>query len=102
MIEEWKVLFNAPFDLGFLNAEFQAIDGHFGVLDDRFSVIDVWELARPRFPREHCSLNVLGERLGIQRDRSSKGVLSDCAMMADAHLAITSDTCCTSIPKCVK
>src|SRR5699024_10593547 len=59
------VIHNAPFDLGFLNAEFERVDADMGLLESRHGIIDTLVDARQRYPGQRNSLDALCKRLDI-------------------------------------
>ena len=85
---DW-VIHNAPFDIGFLDAELRlaALPECAGIHAD---VIDTLLLARELFPGKRNSLDALCERFGIDNaHRSVHGALLDAQLLADAYLAMT-------------
>jgi len=83
------VIHNAPFDLGFLNAEFKRIglpefSGHVK------SVFDTLPYARELFPGRRNSLDALCERYEIPNThRTLHGGLLDAKLLADVYLLMT-------------
>ncbi len=85
---EW-VIHNAPFDVGFLNAEFEraalpacaAVHG---------GLIDTLALAREAFPGKRNNLDALCERFGVSNaHRTLHGALLDAQLLAEVYLAMT-------------
>jgi DNA polymerase III subunit epsilon len=83
------VIHNAPFDVAFLDAEFErarlpvcaAIYG---------SLIDTLSLARDSFPGKRNNLDALCERFAISNaHRTLHGALLDARLLADVYLAMT-------------
>jgi len=80
---------NAPFDIGFLDAELErlglpAFTGHCG------EVIDTLEEARQMFPGKRNSLDALCERFGISNaHRTLHSALLDSELLAEVYLAMT-------------
>ncbi|MEO8507658.1 MAG: DNA polymerase III subunit epsilon [Betaproteobacteria bacterium] len=83
------VIHNAPFDVGFLNGEFEratlpacaAVHG---------GLIDTLVLAREAFPGTRNSLDALCERFGVANaHRTLHGALLDAQLLAEVYLAMT-------------
>ncbi len=84
------VIHNAAFDIGFLDHELSRLDGRYGRMRERVSVLDSLELARERFPGQRNSLDALCRRLGIDNShRQLHGALLDAQLLAEAYLALT-------------
>ena len=85
---EW-VIHNAPFDIGFLNAELQRAElGDCGGI--YANLVDTLTLARELFPGKRNSLDALCERFGVDNaHRSVHGALLDAQLLADVYLAMT-------------
>jgi len=85
---EW-VIHNAPFDVGFLNGEFEraalpACPSVYGGL------IDTLALAREAFPGKRNNLDALCERFGVSNaHRTLHGALLDAQLLAEVYLAMT-------------
>jgi DNA polymerase-3 subunit epsilon len=83
------IIHNAPFDLGFLNHEFKALnlppfDDHIG------SVIDTLVQAKELRPGKRNSLDALCDHYGISNaHRKLHGALLDAELLADVYLAMT-------------
>jgi DNA polymerase III subunit epsilon len=78
---------NAPFDFGFLNAEFQRLDLP-SLLPDR--MIDTLALAKARFPGMPNSLDALCRRFAIDlSQRTTHNALLDCRLLADVYVELT-------------
>jgi len=85
---EW-VIHNAPFDIGFLDAELRlvALPDCTGI---HANVIDTLALARDMFPGKRNNLDALCERFGIgNAHRSVHGALLDAQLLAEVYLAMT-------------
>ena len=81
------VAHNAPFDFGFLNAEFARI-GYPALARDR--MICTLALAKSRFPGLPNSLDALCRRFGIDlTDRTTHNALLDCRLLADVYVELT-------------
>jgi len=84
------VAHNAAFDLGFIVNELAEAD--LPAIGD-MPVIDSLTIARERFPQERNSLEVLCERLGIERNgRTSTHGLLDAELLAEVFLEMTKGT----------
>ena len=82
------VIHNAPFDLGFLNAEL----GRTGWprLEDHCQVVDTLREARHRHPGQRNDLDSLCIRYEVDnRSRQKHGALLDAEILADVYLAMT-------------
>lgn len=80
------VIHNAPFDMGFLNAELKAV-GHKGLGMER--VLDTLLLARKKFPGSPANLDALCRRFGIDASaRDYHGALLDSQLLAEVYLEL--------------
>ncbi|MFC3108031.1 DNA polymerase III subunit epsilon [Undibacterium arcticum] len=83
------IIHNAPFDLGFLNAEFgrlkvPSFNQHIA------SVIDTLIQAKEMHPGKRNSLDALCDRYGVSNThRKLHGALLDAELLADVYLAMT-------------
>jgi DNA polymerase-3 subunit epsilon len=83
------VIHNAPFDLGFLNAEFKRLalpsfNDHIG------GVIDTLVQAKEMHPGKRNSLDALCDRYGVSNaHRKLHGALLDAELLADVYLSMT-------------
>lgn len=78
---------NAPFDFGFLDAEFARLRRP---ALDRARMIDTLALAKARFPGSPNSLDALCRRFGIDlSERTSHNALLDCRLLADVYVELT-------------
>jgi DNA polymerase-3 subunit epsilon len=85
---EW-IIHNAPFDVGFLDAEFRSAEAP-ACAETYSGLIDTLALAREMFPGKRNSLDALCERFGIDNaHRSVHGALLDVQLLADVYLAMT-------------
>lgn len=83
------IIHNAPFDIGFLDAEF-AMLGLPPFCDHCGEVIDTLVQAKAMFPGKRNSLDALCERFGISNaHRTLHGALLDAELLADVYLAMT-------------
>lgn len=83
------IIHNAPFDLGFLNAEFKRLslptfNDHIG------GVIDTLVQAKELHPGKRNSLDALCDRYGVSNShRKLHGALLDAELLADVYLSMT-------------
>jgi DNA polymerase-3 subunit epsilon len=83
------VIHNAPFDVGFLDAEL-ALLGRADRIEDHARVLDTLELARDLHPGQRNSLDALCKRYEVDdSSRSLHGALLDAELLADVYLAMT-------------
>ena len=82
------IIHNAPFDLGFLNAEVARLDAHNPCAWDR--VLDTLALARQIHPGQRNSLDALCKRYCVDNSqRDYHGALLDARLLAEVYLAMT-------------
>jgi DNA polymerase III subunit epsilon len=85
------LIHNAPFDIGFLNAEFARIPRfkeRFGKMAGK--VTDTLALAKSLHPGKRNSLDILCDRYGINNShRTRHGALLDAELLAEVYLAMT-------------
>lgn len=85
--DEMLVAHNAPFDFGFLNAEF-ALVGYPPLAEAR--MVDTLVMAKTRFPGMPNSLDALCRRFGIDlSERTSHNALLDCRLLAEVYIELT-------------
>jgi DNA polymerase-3 subunit epsilon len=83
------VIHNAPFDVGFLDAELARLDGC-GAIADHCGVLDTLVMARKQHPGQRNSLDALCGRYDVDNSRRDKhGALLDAEILADVYLAMT-------------
>ncbi|MGH9576138.1 MAG: DNA polymerase III subunit epsilon [Terriglobales bacterium] len=83
------VIHNAPFDVGFLDAEF-ARSGMSRTIADSCRVLDTLALARRLHPGQRNSLDALCKRYGVDNSsRDLHGALLDARILADVYLAMS-------------
>ncbi|HMT79274.1 MAG TPA: DNA polymerase III subunit epsilon [Azonexus sp.] len=83
------VIHNAPFDLGFLNAELRRLD-RVPVETVCNGVIDTLRMAKDLHPGKRNSLDALCERYEIDNSgRTLHGALLDTELLADVFMAMT-------------
>lgn len=84
------VIHNAPFDVGFLNAELKKLGRKWGKVDDYCQVIDTLLLAREKHPGQKNNLDALCKRYEIDNSkRDLHGALLDAQILLDVYLAMT-------------
>ncbi|GGY46529.1 DNA polymerase III subunit epsilon [Parvularcula lutaonensis] len=79
---------NAPFDVGFINAELDIA----GLPALTNKVIDTVPMARRKFPGAPASLDALCQRFGIskaERDEKGHGALLDAELLARVYIELT-------------
>ena len=81
------VMHNAPFDLGFLNAELERI-GKPPIPAER--TVDTLAIARRKYPGAPASLDALCKRFGIDHSaREKHGALLDAELLTEVYLELT-------------
>lgn len=84
------IIHNAPFDVGFLNAELRRLGDAWGDITRYCSVRDTLTLARQMHPGQKNSLDALCKRYTIDNThRTLHGALLDAEILADVYLAMT-------------
>ena len=85
------VIHNAPFDTGFLNAEFKLLKRRLKNLEEYCQITDTLAMARKMHPGQRNSLDALCKRYGIDNaGRDLHGGLLDANLLALTYLAMTS------------
>ncbi|MFW2572456.1 DNA polymerase III subunit epsilon [Legionella sp. 29fVS95] len=83
------IIHNAPFDMGFLNAELNLLNWPV-LLKDCCTVCDTLILAREKHPGQRNSLDALCKRYEIDNsNRTLHGALLDAEILASVYLAMT-------------
>ncbi|WP_045224211.1 DNA polymerase III subunit epsilon [Methyloterricola oryzae] len=83
------IIHNAPFDVGFLNAELGRLPD-LKPVTDHCDVLDTLALARKKHPGQRNSLDALCKRYGVDNSqRELHGALLDAEILADVYLAMT-------------
>lgn len=83
------VIHNAPFDIGFLNAEFARL-GWGAVTDLIDSVIDTLVMAKEMYPGKRNGLDALCDRLDVDNSGCTfHGALLDAELLADVYINLT-------------
>ena len=84
------IIHNAPFDLGFLDAELQRLPTQYGAVRELCAVIDTLVLARAKHPGQRNNLDALCQRYDVDNSqRDLHGALLDAEILADVYLAMT-------------
>ena len=85
---EW-VIHNAPFDVGFLDAELARIE-HSPCREIAHAIVDTLQLAREAFPGKRNNLDALCERFAVDNgERTLHGALLDAKLLSEVYLALT-------------
>ena len=84
------VIHNAPFDVGFMNAELGRLAAGHARVEKMCAVLDTLTLARQLHPGQKNNLDALCRRYGIDNSqRDLHGALLDAEILADVYLAMT-------------
>jgi DNA polymerase-3 subunit epsilon len=84
------IIHNAPFDVGFINAELIRIGSPHGKVAEFCSVLDTLVMARQLHPGQKNNLDALCKRYGISNaHRELHGALLDAEILADVYLTMT-------------
>ena len=84
------IIHNAPFDIGFLNAEFARFKKSLSPVTQYCSVIDTLTIARREHPGQQNTLDALCRRYGVNnKHRDLHGALIDAALLAEVYLLMT-------------
>lgn len=84
------IIHNAPFDVGFINAELKKLGKQWGEIEDYCTVIDTLVMAREMHPGQKNSLDALCKRYEIDNSqRDHHGALLDAQILLDVYLAMT-------------
>jgi DNA polymerase-3 subunit epsilon len=83
------IIHNAPFDVGFLDAEFKLL-GLAPFKEHVENIVDSLQMAKEQHPGRRNSLDALCDRYGISNaHRTLHGGLLDAALLAEVYLAMT-------------
>jgi DNA polymerase-3 subunit epsilon len=86
------VIHNAPFDIGFINAEFQHLKYKCKDITKKCEVLDSLLFARQKHPGQANSLDALCKRYSVDASgREYHGALLDAQLLAHVYLAMTSE-----------
>jgi DNA polymerase-3 subunit epsilon len=84
------IIHNAPFDVGFINAELIRLGTGWGRIEDYCPVLDTLTLAREMHPGQRNSLDALCKRYGVDNSaREFHGAMLDAELLTDVYLAMT-------------
>jgi DNA polymerase-3 subunit epsilon len=84
------IIHNAPFDLGFLDAELKRLPQKQDLMMDLCTVVDTLVMARAKHPGQRNNLDALCQRYDVDNSqRDLHGALLDAEILADVYLAIT-------------
>ena len=84
------IIHNAPFDVGFINAELKRLGRQWGKVEDHCTVTDTLLMAREMHPGQKNSLDALCKRYEIDNSqRDLHGALLDAQILLDVYLAMT-------------
>jgi DNA polymerase-3 subunit epsilon len=84
------VIHNAPFDVGFLDAELARLPGEVRTVASVCGVLDTLALARSLHPGQRNSLDALCKRYSVDNSRRElHGALLDAGILVDVYLAMT-------------
>jgi DNA polymerase-3 subunit epsilon len=84
------IIHNAPFDVGFLDAEFARLSGDVRNVAAVCRVLDTLALARSLHPGQRNSLDALCKRYSVDNTkRELHGALLDAGILVDVYLAMT-------------
>ncbi|MEL6710514.1 MAG: DNA polymerase III subunit epsilon [Pseudomonadota bacterium] len=85
------IIHNAPFDVGFLNAEFARLPTKYQMSNLCQTITDTLTLARARHPGQRNNLDALCSRYQVDNtERTQHGALLDADILARVYLAMTS------------
>lgn len=84
------IIHNAPFDVGFLDAELARLPGDPRTIANVCKVLDTLALARSLHPGQRNSLDALCKRYSVDNSkRDMHGALLDAGILVDVYLAMT-------------
>jgi DNA polymerase III subunit epsilon len=84
------IIHNAPFDVGFLNAELKKLGRKWGKTEDYCSVVDTLMMARKKHPGQKNNLDALCKRYEIDNSgRDLHGALLDAQILLEVYLVMT-------------
>ncbi len=84
------VIHNAPFDIGFIDHEFNLLANSPGKTLQYCEVVDSLVMARQKHPGQRNSLDALCSRYGVDNSqRDLHGALLDAEILADVYLLMT-------------
>ncbi len=84
------IIHNAPFDVGFIDAELKKLGRKWGKTEHYCSVVDTLTMAREKHPGQKNNLDALCKRYEIDNSqRDLHGALLDAQILLDVYLAMT-------------
>ncbi len=84
------IIHNAPFDIAFLNAELERLEGAAPGIAEICTVLDTLALARQMHPGQRNNLDALCKRYSVDNShREYHGALLDARILAEVYLAMT-------------
>ncbi len=84
------IIHNAPFDVGFIDAELKRWNPDHSLTADMCKVTDSLAIARGKHPGQRNNLDALCQRYGVDNaSRTLHGALLDAEILADVYLAMT-------------
>jgi len=84
------IIHNAPFDVGFVDAELSRLPGNARTVAGMCRVLDTLALARSLHPGQRNSLDALCKRYSVDNSRRDlHGALLDAGILVDVYLAMT-------------
>ena len=84
------IIHNAPFDIGFINAELKLLGKKWGKIEDYCTVFDKLLLAREKHPGQKNNLDALCKRYEVDNSqRDLHGALLDAQILLDVYLKMT-------------
>ena len=84
------IIHNAPFDVGFLNAEYKKLDRTWKGIDHHCRITDTLQMARKMHPGQKNNLDALCKRYEVDNSqRDLHGALLDAEILAEVYLAMT-------------
>lgn len=84
------IIHNAPFDIGFINHEFQLLESENDDVNRYCVVTDTLAMARAKHPGQRNNLDALCKRYHIDNSsRTLHGALLDAEILAEVYLAMT-------------
>jgi len=84
------VIHNAPFDVGFINAEYKRLDPKWRGLEYYCAITDTLKLARKMHPGQKNNLDALCKRYEVNNaHRDLHGALLDAEILSEVYLAMT-------------
>jgi DNA polymerase III subunit epsilon len=84
------VIHNAPFDLGFLNAELERVGMKPMKVASNCTIVDTLVLAKNQYPGKRNSLDGLCDRFSVNRsNRNLHGALLDARLLGEVYLNLT-------------